>query len=207
MKARIHVVGSPEVDAWLDKNVSFSDVKKRYDIIYEEQDFMVLLYHPVTISFDPNVIKHVVQCCIASEINFVVIKCNNGTNYETILKEYMQFKHNPHFRYLPSLRFEYFVSLIKHSNGLIGNSRNGVRETPVLGISSLNNGNRQQNRSTEARSIIHIPDHREMPAATLKVMKNIPRVEPVTEFGSSACAARFGEFIRKCDLSAIYTQK
>ncbi|XP_045197267.2 uncharacterized protein LOC123551991 [Mercenaria mercenaria] len=206
-EARIRVVGSPEVDAWLDNNVSFSDVKKRYDIVFEEHDFMVLLYHPVTISFDPHEIKHVVQCCIASESNFVVIKCNNDTNYETILKEYTKFKHNPHFKYLPSLRFEHFVSLIKHSNGLIGNSSVGVRETPVLGIPSLNIGNRQRNRSTEARSIIHIPDHREMSAATLKLMKNIPRVEPVTEFGSSGCATRLGEFIRECDLREINTQK
>ncbi|XP_045185261.2 UDP-N-acetylglucosamine 2-epimerase-like [Mercenaria mercenaria] len=205
--ARIHVIGSPEVDAWLKNNVTFSDVKSRYEILYEEQDYLVLLFHPVTINFDEREIKHVVDCCIMSELNFVVIKCNNDTNFETILKEYERFEHNQHFRCLSSLRFEHFISLIKHSNGLIGNSSVGVRETPILGIPSLNIGCRQQNRSTEAKSIIHIPDYRDLSVATLKEMKYIPHTQPVMEFGSKGGASRFGDCLRNFDMKAINIQK
>ena len=41
---------------------------------------------------------------------------------------------------------QYYHSLIKHSNGLIGNSSSGLIEVPSLGVPTLNIGNRQLGR-------------------------------------------------------------
>lgn len=53
---------------------------------------------------------------------------------------------NPHFRLFPSIRFEYFLSLMKMADFVIGNSSAGVRESCVYGIPSIDIGDRQAGR-------------------------------------------------------------
>ena len=57
------------------------------------------------------------------------------------------------FRLFPSLRFEYFLQLLKRAEFIIGNSSAGIREAPSYGIHALNIGTRQHNRA--AHSCIH----------------------------------------------------
>ena len=44
------------------------------------------------------------------------------------------------------MRFEYFLSLLKNSLFIIGNSSSGIIEAPYYGIPTINIGSRQQNR-------------------------------------------------------------
>jgi UDP-N-acetylglucosamine 2-epimerase (hydrolysing) len=50
----------------------------------------------------------------------------------------------------PSLRFEYFLTLFKSSQFIIGNSSAGIREAPYYGIPIINVRTRQQNRVIDA---------------------------------------------------------
>ena len=59
----------------------------------------------------------------------------------------MKLKNNKNFKLLRSLRFEYYLTLLKHSNFIIGNSSSGMREAPVYGVPTINLGNRQKNRN------------------------------------------------------------
>ena len=59
----------------------------------------------------------------------------------------LKLKNNKNFKLLPSLRFEYYLTLLKHSNFIIGNSSSGMREAPVYGVPTINLGNRQKNRN------------------------------------------------------------
>lgn len=45
------------------------------------------------------------------------------------------------------MRFEYFLTLLRNSKVIIGNSSAGIREAPVYGVNSVNLGTRQNNRS------------------------------------------------------------
>lgn len=40
------------------------------------------------------------------------------------------------------MRFEYFPTLLKNSNFIIGNSSAGLREAPVYGVTTINIGHR-----------------------------------------------------------------
>ncbi len=44
------------------------------------------------------------------------------------------------------MRFEYFLSLLKNADFMIGNSSAGVREAPHFGVPAVNLGSRQHNR-------------------------------------------------------------
>ena len=52
------------------------------------------------------------------------------------------------------MRFEYFLTLLKKSNYIIGNSSAGVREAPFYGINCINVGSRQNNR-VKSNKLIH----------------------------------------------------
>ena len=59
---------------------------------------------------------------------------------------YSQFKKNKNFKFIDSMRFEYFLTLLKNSSMILGNSSSGVREAPFHGIPTINIGTRQSNR-------------------------------------------------------------
>ena len=49
---------------------------------------------------------------------------------------------------LKSLRFENFITLLKNSEFIIGNSSSAIYEAPILGTPSINIGNRQHKRAS-----------------------------------------------------------
>lgn len=148
LSQNIFVIGSPDVDMMLsDKLPSIDEVKNRYEINYDE--FGVVLFHPVTTEVDKMnyYSKELVDAIIFSEKKFVVIFPNNDLGSAAILNEFERLKGNPNIRMFPSIRFEYFLVLIKYSKFLLGNSSAGIREAPYYGLPAINIGSRQQNRA------------------------------------------------------------
>ena len=47
---------------------------------------------------------------------------------------------------MKSFRFEYFLTLLKNSDLILGNSSAALMEAPIYGIPAINIGNRQENR-------------------------------------------------------------
>ena len=62
-------------------------------------------------------------------------------------------KKHKRFKILPTIRFEYYLTLLKNSEFIIGNSSSGVREAQVYGIKAINLGNRQNNRIIKNRLV------------------------------------------------------
>ena len=56
---------------------------------------------------------------------------------------------------LKDLGSEYYLSLLKISNGIIGNSSSGILEAPSLNVPTINIGNRQKGRP-RSKSIIDV---------------------------------------------------
>ena len=61
------------------------------------------------------------------------------------------------------MRFEYFLTLLKHCDFLIGNSSAGIREAGVYGIPSIDIGTRQLGRydSIKNKTILHVEDDKD----------------------------------------------
>ncbi len=144
----IFVIGSPDVDAMLSDHLpSLEKVKERYEIPFDE--FGVVMFHPVTTEVEhmPAYARQFVDAVIESEDNYVVIYPNNDLGSNAILMEYERFKDKPNFRIFPSVRFEYFLVLLKYAKFIVGNSSAGIREAPYYGLPAVNIGTRQQNRA------------------------------------------------------------
>lgn len=153
---RIYVLGSPDIDIMLsDALPSIEEVKERYAIPYER--YAIFMYHPVTTEFRqlPDKIKDVVSALLESKRNYVLVYPNNDLGSEIILNEYRRLYKNEHFKLYPSLRFEYFLTLLKHADFIIGNSSAGVREAGIYGIPAIDIGTRQTGRYEVKGNIQH----------------------------------------------------
>jgi len=150
----IFIIGSPDLDIMFsDKLPTIEDVKLKYEIKFK--NYAVLMYHPVTTENDTRIqIQNLITAAKESGMNYVVIYPNNDSGSDEILSEYEGLKSLPHFRVFPSLRFEYFLTLLKNSRFIIGNSSAGIREAPLFNVPTVDIGTRQKNR-WNAPSIIH----------------------------------------------------
>lgn len=156
--ANIHIIGSPDIDIMLSGELpTLREVKERYNISFDK--YSILMYHPVTTEL-PTLkqnIKNVVDALLKTHQNYIVIYPNNDEGSSIILNEFRRLLNHKQFKIFPSMRFEFFLSLLKNTEFMIGNSSAGIRETGIYGVPTIDLGNRQRGRYqlTIANNIIH----------------------------------------------------
>ena len=116
--------------------------------------------------------------------NYIVVFPNNDLGSQIILNAYERLKGNPRFRIFPSLRFEYFLTLLKNSQFIIGNSSAGIREAPYYGIPIINIGTRQQNRAVHA-DIINVDYGKNNISEALKTIDSHQVQQTDADFGKA----------------------
>ncbi len=148
LEESIFVIGSPDIDIMVSEALpSLEESKERYEISFD--NYGMVLFHPVTTDFH-NFTKYannLVDALLESGKEYVIIFPNNDLGYEQIIEAYQRLKDNPKFKIFPSLRFEHFLTLLKNSELIIGNSSAGIREAPYYGLPTINIGSRQENRA------------------------------------------------------------
>jgi UDP-N-acetylglucosamine 2-epimerase (hydrolysing) len=186
----VFVVGSPDIDIMLGGALpDIAEVRSKYEIGFDS--YGILMYHPVTTELD-SLRRHaaeIVEAVRASGWNYVVIYPNNDSGSDLIFEALRQLEGQPRFRLIPSMRFEYFLSLLRNARCIVGNSSAGVREAPVYGVPTLNLGSRQRNRF-HGESVIDVPEERH---AILEALARLPgRLPPSSHFGVGRSAELFG---------------
>ena len=156
LSSSIYVIGSPDVDIILKKNLpTLEEVNKRYDIKFS--NYGLVLFHSVTNELFnlESETKIFFNTLVKSKKNYVIIYPNNDPGSDIIINQFKKIK-SKNIKIFPSLRFEYYLSLLKNSHFIIGNSSSGVMEAPYYGVPTINLGNRQLNR-VFMKSIINLP--------------------------------------------------
>lgn len=201
----VFVTGSPDIDIMLSENLpSIDDVRKKYDINFS--NYAIFIYHPVTTEInklDRN-IDELLDGVVNSGLNYVVILPNNDRGSDIITSALGRLENNKKFRTLPSMRFEYFLTLLKNSRFIIGNSSAGVREAPVYGVPVINVGSRQNGRLKNKLIVNCAEDHTKI----LEAIKEAPDKIPVSlHFGKGNSANLFLKHLKKDWLWKISAQK
>ena len=191
IKKNIYVIGSPEVDIMIGKSLPpQEEVLNRYNINFK--NYSIFLFHPVTTLKKEDIIK---QCNIMFNVltkslkNYVVIFPNNDNFSKIILNFIKKLKSFKNIKILPSLRFEFYLTLLKNSDFIIGNSSSGIREAPVYGVRTINLGERQKNR-TNNNSIINLKFEEKK---ILNAVNNLGKIKNTKKFifGQGGSAKKF----------------
>ena len=209
LKKNIFIIGSPDIDILLKKNLpTIESVKKRYDIIFDY--YGICIFHRVTteLSKIKYQIKSLVNCFLKSRFNYVILLPNNDLGSEIILNEINKLKKKklPNFKILPSMRFEHYLTLLKNSNFLIGNSSSGVMEAPYYGVPTVDIGSRQKNRA-KIKSKITLNNFKNIFKLINKYKFKKFRYKPLSYFGSGKSDKKFLNILNKKRIWEIKNQK
>lgn len=144
-----------------------------------EEDYYVVLFHPVTLEGDQDLLDQIRALLAALEkwgASYVFIGSNSDTGSDRIMQEVSQFVVNyPKASSYSSLSTQEYHSLIRHSCGLIGNSSSGLIEVPSLGKPTLDIGDRQKGRLA-GPSVVHVLPQEEA------IVAGLERLRSVTDF-------------------------
>lgn len=192
----IHVIGSPDIDIMLSPTLpDLNTAKQRYDINFDS--YIIAIFHPVTTeqSAGKAAAEQFVDALLASQRNFVVIHPNNDTGYQDIVSQYSRFdQQSSRFRCFESLRFEYFLTLLRNASAIVGNSSAGIREAPFYGIPTVDIGTRQRGRH-EDTSIISVPADSSAILGAILEAESMSHSLPQSTFGDGQSAKRFAALI------------
>ena len=172
-KDSIFTIGSPDIEIMTSVELpTIEAVSKYYEIPF--RDFGVLIFHPVTTELDTlkDQIDQIVSSLIDSNKNFIVIYPNNDNGTDIIIKKIHELENNKNFRIFPSIRFLYFLTILKHAKFILGNSSAAVREAEVFGTPAINIGSRQKNRSRN-KEIINVEPKKDLILNAIQNIENI----------------------------------
>lgn len=155
---RVFNYGSTSIDNILNAaSLNREDALKSIDI-YDNGKYALCTYHPVTMEKE-NIKEKIADFLNAvtafPEIKFIVTKANSdqGGEYINHLLEQAE-EYIPNLYLYSSLGIVRYLSLMKYSEFVLGNSSSGIIETPAFGIPTVNIGDRQKGR-LQSESVIN----------------------------------------------------
>lgn len=202
----IYEIGSPDIDAMLFSQLpSLSEVKSRYNIDFEE--YAVLIFHPVTneIQLLNQIMEEITKSIEDSGHKFIVIKPNNDLGTHIVQKALSVLSDRERYLHIPSMRFEYFLQLLKNAKYIIGNSSAGVREAAYFGVPAINIGTRQLNRN-ENDLIFNTAYNKEEILESILATKNVERI-PKRDFGDGKSGIKFAQILNSESFWPVDTNK
>ena len=205
-KKYIFEVGSPDVDLILNKNLPKIELaRKRYNIGFN--NFSIAIIHPVTTNIKNLKRESEIffSALVKTNLNYIIIYPNNDLGSEIILKEIHKLKNNNKFRIFPSIRFEYYLTLLKNSKFIIGNSSSGIMGAPYYGVTTINIGTRQTNR-LKTKLIKNISFNEKEIIKTINQVKN-RKITKRKFFGEGNSAKKIEELLLSNKIWNISKQK
>ena len=155
--------------------------------------------------------NQLVETLLESNMNYVAVYPNNDPGTDVILNAYQKhFSQHPRFALYPSLRFEHFLTMLKNTRFVIGNSSAGVREAPYYGTPTINIGNRQNGRVKvgAVKSIKHCDYSKEAISAAIKAVTNSTMKHRQTRhFGNAGSDKKFLDILLNQNIWGIKAQK
>ena len=204
----IFCIGSPDIDVMFSSDLpDLSSVKSYYNI--EFQEYALALFHPITTEIQTleRDIESFIQALIESDKKYVMVYPNNDHGSKIILERLRALMDHSNFRIFPSLRFEYFLTLLKNADFIIGNSSAGVREAPYYGVPTINVGSRQNQRAM-APSILNTgADKGSILSAIQSLSEGKSDAKTSEEFGQTGAAAAFLDVLNGPEIWQTNPQK
>lgn len=194
----VYVVGALGIDNI--NNMKFLDMDELYEFtgINFKKDVALMTYHPVTLDNIEQAelqIKEVLSALLQTDLLILITMPNADTGgnriYETI-KQYVD-KYPDKFQLRKSLGQKGYLSAMKYTKLMIGNSSSGIIESASFKIPVINIGDRQAGRY-KPRNIINCGCKKEIISKSIKKALSNEFVSSISElenaYGDGHTAAR-----------------
>ena len=154
-KFRIKKYGAPQIDDMIMHQKKLSDFKKFNSL--KEKRFFLLVQHPVTEEYSEsyNQMKTTLNALKRYNYKKVLILPNNDSGTIQIQKAINE-NIDSSYMVFSNLSREMYLTLLKFSSLIIGNSSSGLLEAPTYKIPAVNIGRRQDGRERGV-NVIDVP--------------------------------------------------
>lgn len=118
--------------------------------IPKERPYVVVTFHPVTLEYGCEIqqVKELITAIQQEKQYFyLVTKANADAGGNMVNSMFEEFsKDNENIKLVDSLGMKRYLSAVKYSSFVLGNSSSGIIEAPALGVPTVNIGDRQKGR-------------------------------------------------------------
>lgn len=212
-KNKIFNTGCPSIDLAMKATNKYNikNLQKKInesgigDSINIYEDYIIVLYHPVTYH---SKLKHPNVSVIINAIEKIKTQViwfwpNSDQGSDIVsksLRVYFNNKKINKFKMIKNIDGENFVRLLDNCKCLVGNSSAGIRECSSLGVPVVNIGDRQEGR-VRAENVVDVKlDEQEIINAINKQIKN-GKYNKSNLFGDGNASKRISEVIRNVELT------
>lgn len=144
---RIKNVGAPQLDGLKEiSSKNIKKIKKHYNIMSNDK-FCLVVFHPLTEEFKlvSKQTKILINTLNKIKLKKFWIMPNNDAGYEYVKNVLLDCRKSD-TQLIRNMSREDYLTLLKYSEFIIGNSSSGIIEAPTFAIPAINLGNRQKNR-------------------------------------------------------------
>lgn len=125
--------------------------------IKDDKPYALLTFHPTTLedfTSEEQIINLLEVCKARNDMNFIITKANADSGGRIINQFIDQYTENNNIYSYTSLGLKRYLSAMKYTSFVGGNSSSGLLEAPSFGIPTVNIGDRQKGRM-QAESVIN----------------------------------------------------
>ena len=202
----IFAIGSPDIDVMDSPALPpMEEAMSHYGLALK--DYGILIYHPVTTELESieSSTRIIMDALAKDGRDIIVIESNNDWGSEKIRKVYAEYQGTPSFHFFPSMRFEYFLVILRQAQFMVGNSSAGIREAPHYGVPSINLGSRQHNR-VRSDLVLNTEITEQAIVRSLEVAGSLTRT-PEKNFGDGRSVERFVGILQEPQRWGSHIQK
>jgi UDP-N-acetylglucosamine 2-epimerase (non-hydrolysing)/GDP/UDP-N,N'-diacetylbacillosamine 2-epimerase (hydrolysing) len=197
----VHVTGSPGLDHLLRRPLlDRAALESALGARLGERNLLIT-FHPVTLAQDDGASQFQELLAALEQLDpriklwFTLPNADSGGRaLGTALREWVQ-AHGDRARLYESLGQQRYLSLMSHSDAVVGNSSSGLYEAPSLHVPTVNIGDRQQGRLA-ADSVIHCPPQRAAIAAAIARAMTLDCTSVINPYGDGTAARRIVDVLR-----------
>lgn len=146
--SRIFTVGSPSLDSILNETLlGPTEICKKYGLD-SSKPILLLIQHPVLVEVNDaaNQIRETLEAIVELGYQTILIHPNADAGGRRMIRVIREYEKYPFIKTVKSIPHIDYLSLMKVSRVIIGNSSSGIVEAPSFGLPVVNIGTRQVGR-------------------------------------------------------------
>lgn len=211
--ANVFVVGAPGLDQiFSEKPLSRSDISKKYSISINNPFFLVV-QHPVSLEVEDagTQMRETLDAVMALNQQTIIVYPNADAGGRKMIEVIRKYETNPMIHTFKSIPHNDYISLMRETAVLIGNSSSGIIEAPSLGTPVVNIGSRQQGRQRGDNVIDVGYNKTEIVRAVRKTMNDRDYIQRVklcqNPYGDGHCSQKITNVLSTIPLDNSLIQK
>jgi len=202
-------VGCPSVDIMLSIKSEPDSILEKYRL-EKGKPFFLVCQHPVTTEYAlcRKQVRETLDVISELKIQTIMLYPNVDAGSKDMVREIRMFEQAGKIKHVllwKNIVFEDYISLLKITSCIIGNSSSGIREACYFGTPAVNIGTRQNGRE-RGKNVVDVGYNREeIKRAVLESLKH-GKYEPEYLYGKGESSRKIADILSTIDLKNI-TQK